>query len=119
MARPEFKNTKVRLESGVEITDQLTAAFWFNIEDEALYEAVKSYYANSKKQPGLQLQKKVGDQYVKVGGGSLFADDGLNMTSPAPAPAPTPGYAPPPPPPPLQEPPWPEAPQGYQGAKNG
>jgi len=52
MARPEFKNTKVRLESGVEITDQLTAAFWFNIEDEALYEAVKSKGAKPETHPG-------------------------------------------------------------------
>ena len=48
MARPEFKNTKVRLESGVEITDQLTAAFWFNIEDEELLTALKNYYQKSR-----------------------------------------------------------------------
>ena len=102
MAAPEYKAGKIQLVRGVEIDDNMSISFWFNITDPDLKTRLDAYYqANKedfKQQPGL-----------------------LNDGAPAQQPA-APAYAPPPPPPPpphTSVPDAPPPPMGYEAAKNG
>lgn len=75
MARPQFKNSKLPMERAITMADKVSVSFWFNIEDQALNEALEKYYVMADKKPGMEIQAKVGDQYVKVSRFSLFIDD--------------------------------------------
>ena len=75
MARPQFKNSNLKLESSINIGDKITVAFWFNMDDPALQEQLERYFALSGNNPSIQLQRKEDDRYVTVGGGKLFMND--------------------------------------------
>lgn len=107
MPRPEYKATvkSERLQRGVQIDDNLNISLWFNIDDPGLKAQLDEYYVANrndwKKQPSLELQIKIGDQFHKVCSSTLYLNDGI-APSPAPAPPPiAPAPAPPPPPPPF------------------
>ncbi|WP_348701143.1 hypothetical protein [uncultured Limnobacter sp.] len=123
MAAPEYKAGKIQLVRGVEITDNMSISFWFNITDPDLRARLDAYYqANKedfKQQPGLEIQVKVGDTYHRVARSRLWLNDGAPAQQPA-----APPYAPPPPPPPAPPPHTsvpdaPPPPSGYEAAKNG
>ena len=121
MAAPEYKAGKIQLVRGVEIDDNMSISFWFNITDPDLKARLDAYYqANKddfKQQPGLEIQVKVGDTYHRVARSRLWLNDGAPAQQPA-----APAYAPPPPPPPpphTSVPDAPPPPMGYEAAKNG
>tara|TARA_R100001591_G_scaffold34232_1_gene45684 strand:+ start:668 stop:1039 length:372 start_codon:yes stop_codon:yes gene_type:complete len=123
MAAPEYKAGKIQLVRGVEIDDNMSISFWFNITDPDLRARLDAYYqANKedfKQQPGLEIQVKVGDTYHRVARSRLWLNDGAPAQQPA-----APPYAPPPPPPPAPPPHTsvpdaPPPPSGYEAAKNG
>ena len=95
MARPEYKAKQDRLERGIEITEPMFISFWFNIEDEALKAQLDAYYKQHKddwkKQPGIEIQVKTGDNFHRVCRSRLWIDDGgPQQAAPAPAPVPPP-----------------------------
>ena len=106
---PDYTGGKPKLEREIEITDNVQIAFWFNIDDVDLRARLDAYYKENaddwKKQPGLQLQVKVGENYHDVCKSRLWIREGSapqqtdaaqqQAVAPAPAPAPV---APPPPP---------------------
>ena len=119
MAAPEYKAGKIQLVRGVEIDDNMSISFWFNITDPDLRARLDAYYqANKedfKQQPGLEIQVKVGDTYHRVARSRLWLNEGAPAQQPA-----APAYAPPPPPPPhTSVPDAPPPPMGYEAAKNG
>ena len=123
MAAPEYKAGKIQLVRGVEIDDNMSISFWFNITDPDLRARLDAYYqANKedfKQQPGLEIQVKVGDTYHRVARSRLWLNDGAPAQQPV-----APPYAPPPPPPPAPPPHTsvpdaPPPPSGYEAAKNG
>jgi len=121
MARPDYKGGNPKLQRGVEITDNLQIGFWFNIDDPDLRSRLDAYYAAAnadkengwKREPGVQLQVKVGNEFMTVCKSRLWLD-----TGPPAAPAPAPVYAPAPPPH-TNVPDAPPPPAGYGAAKNG
>jgi hypothetical protein len=122
MAAPEYKAGKVQLVRGVEIDDNMSISFWFNITDPDLKARLDAYYQENKEdfkqQPGLEIQVKVGDTYHRVARSRLWLNDGAPAQQPA-----APAYAPPPPPPAppphTSVPDAPPPPAGYEAAKNG
>jgi len=125
MAAPEYKAGKVQLVRGVEIDDNMSISFWFNITDPDLKSRLDAYYQENKddfkQQPGLEIQVKVGDTFHRVARSRLWLNDGAPAQQPV---APAPAYAPPPPPPPAPPPHTsvpdaPPPPAGYEAAKNG
>jgi len=119
MAAPEYKAGKVQLVRGVEIDDNMSISFWFNITDPDLRARLDAYYqANKddfKQQPGLEIQVKIGDTFHRVARSRLWLNDGAPRQQ-----APAPAHAPPPPPPPhTSVPDAPPPPPGYGAAKNG
>ena len=75
MAKPQFKNSKLPIDRAVGQTDQVSVSFWFNIEDPALNAQLEQYYVLHDKKPGMEVQVKVGDQYMRVSRFNLFIDD--------------------------------------------
>ena len=128
MARPDYKGGKPRLQRGVEITDELHIGFWFNIDAPDLRARLDAYYKAAaadkengwKREPGVQLQVKVGNEFMTVCKSRLWLDTGPPAAPQAPAapPPPPPGYAPAPPPH-TSVPDAPPPPAGYEAAKNG
>tara|TARA_R110000796_G_scaffold198228_1_gene314511 strand:+ start:374 stop:745 length:372 start_codon:yes stop_codon:yes gene_type:complete len=123
MAQPEYKAGKIQLVRGVEIDDNMSISFWFNITDPDLRARLDAYYQANKddfrQQPGLEIQVKVGDTFHRVARSRLWLNDGRQQAA-----APAPAYAPPPPPPPAPPPHTsvpdaPPPPAGYEAAKNG
>ena len=123
MAQPEYKAGKIQLVRGVEIDDNMSISFWFNITDPDLRARLDAYYQANKddfrQQPGLEIQVKVGDTFHRVARSRLWLNDGRQQAA-----APAPAYAPPPPPPPAPPPHTsvpdaPPPPAGYGAAKNG
>ena len=70
MAQPEYKAGKIQLVRGVEIDDNLSISFWFNISDPDLKARLDAYYQATKddfkQQPGLEIQVKIGDTFHRV-----------------------------------------------------
>ncbi len=122
MAAPEYKAGKIQLVRGVEIDDNMSISFWFNITDPDLKARLDAYYQENKEdfkqQPGLEIQVKVGDTYHRVARSRLWLNDGAPAQQPV-----APAYAPPPPPPAppphTSVPDAPPPPAGYEAAKNG
>lgn len=121
MAQPEYKAGKIQLVRGVEIDDNMSISFWFNITDPDLRARLDAYYQANKddfrQQPGLEIQVKVGDTFHRVARSRLWLNDGRQQVA-----APAPAYAPPPPPAPpphTSVPDAPPPPAGYEAAKNG
>jgi hypothetical protein len=119
MAQPEYKAGKIQLVRGVEIDDNLSISFWFNISDPDLKARLDAYYQATKddfkQQPGLEIQVKIGDTFHRVARSRLWLNDGAPRQQ-----APAPAHAPPPPPPPhTSVPDAPPPPPGYEAAKNG
>jgi hypothetical protein len=126
MAQPEYKAGKIQLVRGVDIDDNLSISFWFNISDPDLKARLDAYYQATKddfkQQPGLEIQVKIGDTFHRVARSRLWLNDGAPRQQAA---VPAPVYAPPPPPPPPAPPPHtsvpdaPPPPAGYEETKNG
>ena len=109
----------------MEITDELHIGLWFNIDDPDLRARLDAYYAAAaadkengwRREPGVQLQVKIGNEYVTVCKSRLWIDTGARVAPQAPAAPPPP---PPPAPPPHQTVPnAPPPPWDYEAAKNG
>jgi hypothetical protein len=100
MAKPEYKATQSRLERGLSVQESLQISFWFNIDDPHLKAQLDAYYEqhrdDSKKQPGLELQVRVGDNYQRVCRSRLYLNDGKQSQSASAAPPPPAGSVPPP-----------------------
>ena len=120
---PDYTGGKPKLEREIEITDNLQIAFWFNIDDVDLRARLDAYYKQNKedwkKQPGLQLQVKVGENYHDVCKSRLWIKEGSPLEQTG-APHQQPAAPAPPPPPPIvsMEPsfdpsPAPPPPEGY------
>jgi len=75
MGKPQFKNSSMRLNSDIAITDKVSVSFWFNIDDEKLVEQLERYYVMTGNKPNLQYQRKDGDRYTVVATSSLFIPD--------------------------------------------
>jgi hypothetical protein len=84
-------------------------SFWFNIDDDNLKDQLDAYYKQHKddwkKQPGIEIQVKTGDNFHRVCRSRLWIDDGgPQQAAPAPIAPPTvsmePSFDPSPPPPP-------------------
>jgi len=75
MPRPQFKNSKIRIVSSMSDSEQIGASFWFNIDDQELQTQLEKYYALSGKNPSMQFQRKVGDQYITTASANLFLPD--------------------------------------------
>tara|TARA_R100001594_G_scaffold28049_2_gene53200 strand:+ start:426 stop:794 length:369 start_codon:yes stop_codon:yes gene_type:complete len=75
MGKPQFKNSSMRLNSDIAITDKVSVSFWFNIDDEKLVEQLERYYVMTGNKPNLQYQRKDGDQYTTVATSNLFIPD--------------------------------------------
>jgi hypothetical protein len=75
MPRPQFKNSKIRIMSSMSDSEQIGASFWFNIDDQELQKQLETYYAVSGKNPSMQFQRKVGDQYITTASANLFMPD--------------------------------------------
>ena len=56
MAKPQFKNSSMRLNTDIAVTDKISISFWFN-------------------KPNLQYQRKDGDSYTTVASSNLFIPD--------------------------------------------
>mgnify|MGYP003625126516 CR=1 FL=1 len=97
---PDYTGGKPKLEREIEITDNVQIAFWFNIDDADLRARLDAYYKQNKedwkKQPGLQLQVKVGENYHDVCKSRLWIREGSAPQQQAVAPAPAPAPVPPP-----------------------
>ena len=99
---PDYTGGKPKLEREIEITDNVQIAFWFNIDDVDLRARLDAYYKQNKedwkKQPGLQLQVRVGENYHDVCKSRLWIresspseqTDAPRQQPAAPAPAPVP-----------------------------
>jgi len=120
---PDYTGGKPKLEREIEITDNVQIAFWFNIDDVDLRARLDAYYQENKedykRQPGLQIQVKVGDNYLTVCKSRLWIKEGSapqqtdatqqQAVAPAPAPAPAPVSMEPP----FDPSPAPPPPEGY------
>ena len=99
-SRPEYKATQSRLERGLNVQESLQISFWFNIDDPHLKAQLDAYYEQHRddkmKQPGLELQVRVGDNYQRVCRSRLYLNDGKQSQSASAAPPPPAGSAPPP-----------------------
>ena len=100
MAKPEYKATQSRLERGLSVQESLQISFWFNIDDPHLKAQLDAYYEqhrdDNQKQPGLELQVRVGDNYQRVCRSRLYLNDGKQSQSASATPPPPAGSAPPP-----------------------
>ena len=99
-SRPEYKATQSRLERGLNVQESLQISFWFNIDDPHLKAQLDAYYEQHRddkmKQPGLELQVRVGDNFQRVCRSRLYLNDGKQSQSASAAPPPPAGSAPPP-----------------------
>ena len=99
-SRPEYKATQSRLERGLDVQESLQISFWFNIDDPHLKAQIDAYYEQHRddkmKQPGLELQVRVGDNFQRVCRSRLYLNDGKQSQSTSAAPPPPAGSAPPP-----------------------
>jgi len=75
MGKPQFKNSSMRLNTDIAVTDKIAISFWFNIDDQALVEQLERYYVMSGNKPNLQYQRKDGDSYTTVASSNLFIPD--------------------------------------------
>tara|TARA_R110001599_G_scaffold67215_1_gene189951 strand:- start:534 stop:899 length:366 start_codon:yes stop_codon:yes gene_type:complete len=75
MAKPQFKNSSMRLNTDIAVTDKISISFWFNIDDQALVEQLERYYVMTGNKPNLQYQRKDGDSYTTVASSNLFIPD--------------------------------------------
>ena len=75
MAKPQFKNSKLPIDRAIGQTDQISVSFWFNIEDPGLNAQLEQYYVMQDKKPGMEMQVKVNDQYIRVSRFNLFIDE--------------------------------------------
>ena len=75
MGKPQFKNSSMRLNTVIAVTDKIAISFWFNIDDQALVEQLERYYVMSGNKPNLQYQRKDGDSYTTVASPNLFIPD--------------------------------------------
>ena len=75
MGKPQFKNSSMRLNADIAVTDKIAISFWFNIDDQALVEQLERYYVMSGNKPNLQYQRKDGDSYTTVASSNLFIPD--------------------------------------------
>lgn len=135
MAKPQFKNSKLPIDRAIGQTDQVSVSFWFNIEDPALCEQLEQYYVLQDKKPGMEIQVKAGDQYLRVSRFNLFIDDNRKneilsgapvqqnaVEAPPAAPAAAPSVMPPqtaPSAPAAPQAPATATPQNYAQAKGG
>lgn len=72
---PNFKNSRLRLLNNINSTDQITVAFWLNIDNPELSEQLEKYYATAGKTPSIQLQKKLMNGYDNIASANLFLSD--------------------------------------------
>ena len=72
---PNMKNSKLRLNGSINVTDQISVGFWFNIDDQDLVNQLEKYYAIANKSPSIQLQRKEIDTYSTMGSANLFLPD--------------------------------------------
>lgn len=135
MAKPQFKNSKLPIDRAIGQTDQVSVSFWFNIESPSLCEQLEQYYVLHDKKPGMEIQVKVGDQYLRVSRFNLFIDDNRKneilsgntfpeapVEAPPAAPAAAPSVIPPqtaPSAPAAPQAPATATPQNYAQAKGG
>ena len=75
MGKPQFKNSSMRLNTDIAVTDKISISFWFNIDDQALVEQLERYYVMTGNKPNLQYQRKDGDSYTTVASSNLFIPD--------------------------------------------
>ena len=76
MARPQFKNSKIRIMSSMSDSEQIGASFWFIIDDQELQTQLEKYYALSGKNPSMQFQRKLGEgNYQTTASANLFLPD--------------------------------------------
>ena len=75
MGKPQFKNSSMRLNTDIAVTDKIIISFWFNIDDQALVEQLERYYVMTGNKPNLQYQRKDGDSYTTVASSNLFIPD--------------------------------------------
>ena len=91
-SRPEYKATQSRLERGLDVQESLQISFWFNIDDPHLKAQLDAYYEQHRddkmKQPGLELQVRVGDNFQRVCRSRLYLNDGKQSQSASAAPPP-------------------------------
>jgi len=111
---PEYTATQSKIERPLALTEPLEISFWFNIDDPDLRARLNAYYeANKddwKKQPGLELQVRVGGEYHRICRSRLWLNKAKTQDAPPPPPSMEPPFdAAPPPPPPM----------GYSEAKDG
>ena len=112
---PEYTASQSKIERPLSLDETLEISFWFNIDDADLRARLNHYYeANKddwKKQPGLELQVRVGNEYHRICRSRLWLNKPKTQDAP-------------PPPPPSMEPPFdaappPPPPMGYSEAKDG
>tara|TARA_R100000654_G_scaffold25444_2_gene48912 strand:- start:498 stop:848 length:351 start_codon:yes stop_codon:yes gene_type:complete len=112
---PEYTASQSKIERPLSLDETLEISFWFNIDDADLRARLNHYYeANKddwKKQPGLELQVRVANEYYRICRSRLWLNKPKTQDAP-------------PPPPPSMEPPFdaappPPPPMGYSEAKDG
>ena len=82
MARPQFKNSKIRIMSSMSDSEQIGASFWFNIDDQELQTQLEKYYALSGKNPSMQFQRKLGEgNYQTTASANLFLPRSVKTAS--------------------------------------
>tara|TARA_R100000234_G_scaffold1165_2_gene1020 strand:- start:5617 stop:5982 length:366 start_codon:yes stop_codon:yes gene_type:complete len=73
--RPQFKNSRIKVLETFGAEDQISASFWFNIQDPNLQKSLEMYYALANEKPNLQFQIKRDGNYQTIGSCSLFLND--------------------------------------------
>lgn len=78
MASYDLKNSNCRVNWPAPGAGKVSCSFWFNIDDDELLQALKSYYEKAGKAPGLSFSKNWNGNYETIGRVNLFWPDESN-----------------------------------------